>query len=92
MFARLFIRVGTELNIGVPVMSILHRTYRVTHLRSFYLLSNRHGVREIVAEKVSETTVDFRRENRKYFGDKLHITNIPDASKIICEPSGVFLD
>ena len=38
------------------LMSILHRTYRVTRLRVIYLLNTRQGVREKVTGKVSETT------------------------------------
>src|SRR3990170_1205393 len=53
---------------GVPVMSMLHRTYRVTHLRVIYLLNTRQGVREKVTGKVSETMEKFRREHRKSFG------------------------
>ena len=45
------------------VMSILHRTYRVTRLRVIYLLNTRQGVWEKITEKVSETTEEFRREN-----------------------------
>lgn len=50
------------------VMSILHRTYRVTRLRVIYLLNSRQGVWEIVTGIVSETTEKFRREHRKCFG------------------------
>jgi hypothetical protein len=47
-------------------MSILHRTYRVTHLRVIYLLSTRQGVREEETGIVSETTKkSFREKNRK---------------------------
>src|SRR3990170_3386074 len=54
---------------GFRVMSILHRTYRVTRLRVIYLLNTRQGIREKVTENVSETTEEFReREHRKSFG------------------------
>src|SRR3989337_1371703 len=53
---------------GFQVMSILHRTYRVTCLRVIYLLNTRQGVREKVTGKVSEKTEKFRREHRKSFG------------------------
>ena len=40
---------------GFRVMSILHRTYRVTRLRVIYLLNTRQGVWEKITEKVSDT-------------------------------------
>ena len=45
------------------VMSILHRTYRVTRLRVIYLLNTRQGVWEKFIEKVLESTERFRREH-----------------------------
>ena len=66
-FTRIFIRVGIGVNMGVhgsdvdhwsesvPVMSMLHRTYRVTRLRIIYLLNTRQGVWEKITEKVSDT-------------------------------------
>ena len=52
---------------SVPVMSMLHRTYRVTRLRVIYLLNTRQGVWEKITEKVSDTekfrtAEKFRRE------------------------------
>ena len=52
---------------GFRVMSILHRTYRVTRLRVIYLLNTRQGVREKIIEKDSDTekfrtAEKFRRE------------------------------
>ena len=46
------------------VMSILHRTYRVTRLRVIYLLNTRRGVWEKITEKVSDETETFRRGYR----------------------------
>jgi len=75
-FTRIFIHVGIGINMGVhgsdvdhwservPVMSILHRTYRVTRLRVIYLLNTRQGVWEKITEKVSDETETFRREYR----------------------------
>ena len=40
---------------GFQVMSILHRTYRVTRLWVIYLLNTRQGVWEKITEKVSDT-------------------------------------
>ena len=74
-FTRIFIRVGIGVNMGVhgsdvdhwsesvPVMSILHRTYRFTRVRVIYLLNTRQGVWEKFAEKDSEWMEEFRREN-----------------------------
>ena len=56
---------------SVPVMSILHQTYRVTHLRVIHLLRSRQGVWEKVTGKVSETTEKFRRENTRIVSVKL---------------------
>ena len=59
---------------GFRVMSILHRTYRVTRLRVIYLLNTRQGVREKITEKVSDAgkVSDSgkvpRREYRNSFG------------------------
>ena len=74
-FTRIFIRVGIGVNMGVhgsdvdhwservPVMSILHWTYRVTRFRVIYLLNTRQGVWEKVTGKVSETTETFWKEH-----------------------------
>ena len=54
---------------GVPVMSIIHRTYRVTCLRVIDLLSTRWlGAWEKVTRKFLKTLKIFRRETRKCFG------------------------
>ena len=53
----------------VPVMSILHRTYRVTCLRVIYLLNTRQGVREKFTKKVSDETEMFRRGYRNSSGE-----------------------
>ena len=80
-FTQIFIRVGIGVNMGVhgsdvdhwservPVMSILHRTYRVTRLRVIYLLNTRWGVWEKITEKVSDETETFRREHRNSSGE-----------------------
>ena len=91
---------------GIPVMSILHRTYRVTHLRVIYLLSTRQGVREKVTEKVSETPKMFWRENRKCFWNTENCFGVNHQAKKVSArvrkflegagnvlgPSGIFLE
>ena len=54
---------------GFRVMSILHRTYRVTRLRVIYLLNTRQGVWEKITEKVSDETETLRREHRNSFSE-----------------------
>ena len=50
------------------VMSILHRTYRVTRLRVIYVLNTRQGVWEKITGKVSDETETFRRGYRNSSG------------------------